>query len=64
MKAASDTGTPDGETRGKEDAGRFKGKDNKNTLSTADHGEESTSVVIMNGQLFFSGAKQPPHSLT
>ena len=65
MNAPSDTGTLDGETGGKEDAERFKGKEDKNMLwAAAEHGAESTSAVIMNGQLLFSGGKQPPHSLT
>lgn len=36
----------------------------KKTLEAiAEHGAESPSVVITNGQLLFSGAKQPPHGL-
>lgn len=65
MNAPSNTGTLGSENREGEDAERFKGKDDKNTLwATAEHGAESTSVVIMNVQLLFSGAKQPPHRLT
>lgn len=65
MNVPSDTGTPDAETEGREDAERFKGKGDKNTLwATAEHGAESTSVIVMKGQVLFSGGKQPPHSLT
>lgn len=47
-------------------AGRMQRKSEvKTTLKAiAEHGAESPSVVITNGQLLFSGAKQPPPSLT
>lgn len=61
VKALSSTGTRDGEIRGREDA---EGLGSKEEKKRAEPGAGSTFVVIMNGQLLFSGTKQPPHSPT
>lgn len=52
MNGPSYNGTSDSENRGREDAERFKGREDESTSwATAEHGAESTSVATMNAQL-------------